>query len=316
MTSARFAWHADRLDPRLASVRYRLLLPLARRVRAAGGAVIYDLCDNIFAAHAANHMSLARVDRSREMMALATHMTFSTATLGGQIAERCTEIPANRRVIPDALDVPVGAGAPPPSWRDRWALHRLRRFLARHPGALHCVWFGKSLGAVSGYVHVDAAARELERFSAHAPVTLTIISNDRAGYLRARDRWKVPTHYCPWSLGSFADALTLHRVSVIPLEKNDYTAGKTLNRPATSLIAGLGVIANDIPSYAELAPFIALGDWQQALERYRVMAPETARQIAAGRDHLAARYSGEAVAREWRALLDAVPARSLQTLSG
>ena len=335
---ARFAWHADSYDRRLASIRYRLLAPLdalrrqgvaieqyqagrdyaaiifskshspaavaaARRARAGGHEVIFDLCDNLFAAQRAGHASGARVARLREMLGLATHLTFSTATLAEQIAEEVPGLRAPTSVIPDVLDIDPPA-ALPLSLRDQVALASLRRFHARHAGALHCVWFGKSLGQASGYAHVGAAARELGRF-AH-PTTLTIVSNDWLGYRGARRRWPVPVTYVPWTLASAAIALARHRVAVIPLEQNDYTAGKTINRPATALLAGLGVVADALPSYEELRPFIALDDWQGGLERYRQWSDETAAALAAGRAHLAAAYGADAVAARWRAILEAL----------
>src|SRR3546814_14068045 len=37
----------------------------------------------------------------------------------------------------------------------------------------------------------------------HRPVTLTVISNSRLKYLKARLGWRgVPTHYMPWAMNS------------------------------------------------------------------------------------------------------------------
>lgn len=339
---ARFAWHADKIDPALASIRYRMLQPLAAlqargvpieafdamrapesyeaiifcksqgeraveiaaAARAAGRAVIYDMCDNLFAAHRIGHASTARIERVRQLLGLATHATFSTATLAEQIADEVA-FDAPRTVIPDALDVAAPTDAPAPGIRERWALRRLDRFLARHRGALHCVWFGKSLGRVSGYVHIDEAVAQLRAFSSASgtPVTLTVISNDRLGFWRAAARWKLPLHYLPWTQATASQAIAAHRVAVIPLETNNYTAGKTMNRPATALLLGLGVVADAIPSYEELRPFLPLDDWQGGLARYRDWSAETQAQIEAGRRHLTERYSADAVAGRWAEVL-------------
>lgn len=340
-TPVRFAWHADKVDTTLASVRYRMLQPLAAlqargvpietydparppesyeaiifcksqgeraveiaaAARAAGRAVIYDMCDNLFAAHRIGHASAARIERVGKLLGLATHTTFSTATLAEQIAEEVA-FDAPRTVIPDALDVAT-PDAPAPGLRERWELGRLERFLARHPDALHCVWFGKSLGRVSGYVHIDEAVAQLRAFSAATGtrVTLTVISNDRLGFWRAAPRWKLSLHYLPWTQATASQAIGAHRVAVIPLESNTYTAGKTMNRPATALLLGLGVVADAIPSYEELRPFLSLDDWQGGLARYREWSAETQAQIEAGRRHLTERYSADAVADRWAGVL-------------
>src|SRR3546814_16523013 len=72
----------------------------------------------------------------------------------------------------------------------------------------------------------------------------------------------------PWAMNSFYEALSVHDAAVIPVERNGYTIGKTINRPATAILAGLGVIADSIDAYEELRPFIALDDWQGGLRRH------------------------------------------------
>jgi len=358
VTAARYAWHADKVDPTLASIRYRMLQPMAalraagvaiecydeargpggydaiifcksqgeraveiaRAAQAAGTRLIYDMCDNLFVAHRIGHASAARIARVSELIALADHATFSTATLAEQIA-REVALTAPHSVIPDALDT-APATSTPGTWRERWAMAGLRRFLARHPDALHCVWFGKSLGRVSGYVHIDAAVMQLREFTARTgrATTLTVISNDRLNCWRAARRWGIPNHYLPWTQGSAAAAMALHRVALIPLENNHYTAGKTMNRPATALLLGLGVVADSIPSYEELRPFLALDDWQGGLDRYAAMDAPARAQIAEGAAYLRERYGAAAVARRWAALLtDVVGTQTSappQTLSG
>ena len=76
-----------------------------------------------------------------------------------------------------------------------------------------------------------------------------------------------------------------------------------MNRPATALLLGLGVVADAIPSYEELRPFISLDDWQGGLARYRDGSAETQAQIEAGRRHLTERYSADAVADRWAEVL-------------
>ena len=336
----RYAWHADRYDPSLASIRYRLFDPMAalqrqgiaierfdtaraaaydaiifskshtpeavaiaRAAKAAGQRVIMDLCDNLYAAHRIGHASAGRIARMTEMLQMADRITFATAALAGQIAKEVPGLAAPTAVVPDTLDVepPTPARL---SLRERIALGSLRRFHARHAGALQCVWFGKSLGQASGYAHIGAAVERLARFGEAHPVTLTIVSNAWWKYRRARGAWPVATHYMPWTLATVQQVLAMHRVAIVPVERNDYTAGKTINRPASAVLAGLGVVADAIPSYEELRPYIALDDWEGGLARYLEWSPDTQATLAAGRAHLAARYSPDAVAAVWRDILE------------
>lgn len=328
----RYGWFAKSFDPAKASIRLRLIEPMAalerrgvdvgryrkggavdydavifsksftrsavsaaRGAQAAGRAVIVDICDNMF----------DQVDRSRnrskrariaEQLARASIVTVSTPILGSQLGAIMPEIANKLRVVPDVLE---NLSTARPNWADRIRLGQLRKFLAGRPGALHCVWFGKSSGAASGFDHLDHAVRELERFAERHPVTLTVIGDSRARYQRAAKRWRIPSVYIPWSLGSFSEALAMHRVAVLPVERNDYTAGKTINRPATAIAAGLGVIADSIDSYEELRPWIALDDWQGGLQRYAYGWPSEQPRLIAARLHLERLYGADVVAGRW-----------------
>lgn len=342
---ARFGWHADNYDTSLASVRYRLLMPLAalqaqgvpierfdpargpasydavifskshstgalaaaQALRAAGRAVVFDLCDNLYAAHAVRHVSDARLARFQAMLDCATHLTFSTAMLAEQIAIVGDK---PRHVIPDALDMP-GTPAVAPSPAGTRQLARLDHFLGKHPEALHAIWFGKSLGRVSGFAHLHAAAARLA--AQPFPITLTVVSNARLRWWLGRWRWRLPVHYVGWRQETAATVLARHRVAVIPVAANDYTVGKTINRPATAILAGLGVVADAIPSYEELRTFIALDDWDGGLARYRHHWPEEQARLAEGQAWLAQRYSSDAVARQWRELLRSISSFSPET---
>lgn len=336
----RYTWHADSYDTSLASIRYRLDAPLAglaargvsidrydrapdatdailfckshgkqaleiaEHAHARGQAIVYDLCDNLFAAHRAGHVSASRLDRHRRILTLADHVVFATPALAEQIVREVPELTAHRHVVPDVLDTGPPVLLDRPSLVERWELARLDRFLGRHATALHCVWFGKSLGRESGYAHLDMA---VARLAEHAgPVTLTVVSNARLRLLRAAARWPVPVHYMPWRLATSRVTLARHRLAIVPVGLNDYTTGKTINRPATAILAGLGVVADAIPSYEELRPYIALGDWRGGLDSYARWNNTTQAKLADARAMLTGRYGQDAVAAQWHAVLDTV----------
>lgn len=346
ISAFKFGWHAKSYDTRMASIRLRLLQPvdylraegvdvgpycatigphgydaiifsksfcgealkIAHAAKAARRIVILDLCDNIFEGKVSRKKA-KKAAGLKEMLGLADHVVFSTQTLAEQIQAVAPEIALRSHVIPDAVETVASGDGAALSIGDRLALTGLKRFLSRHNDALHCVWFGKSQGNMAGFVHLDAAVKELEIFASRHPVTLTIISNKRLKYWQAMRGWRVPCHYMSWSLGSINQALALHHVAVVPLRKNKYTAGKTINRPATAIAAGLGVIADSIESYEELRPFIMLDDWQGGLERYRACKPQQDDALIAAREHLETRYGRLPVGRKWHGLLEEVMAR-------
>lgn len=342
---AAIGWHAKSFNPSLASIRLRLLQPirylrdhdvpveiydpakgvagyravvfsksmgddafaLARSLKAAGKIVIYDLCDNIFESKE-SVVKQGRIKRLREMLKLADLIVFSTPILREQILAQVPEAKARSLVIPDMLEDFEDAPAPR-RLGARLHIASLKRFHARHVSALRCIWFGKCQGNKSGLVHVDAAVRELETFAQSHPVSLTIVGNKRLLYWTASRKWRIPHIYIPWTAESFPRVLAAHEVAVIPVERNGYTIGKTINRPATALSAGLGVIADSIDAYEELRPFIALDDWQAGLHRYSEFRERTDPRIVEARAHLSCHHGMEKIGKAWRDLFADLPSQ-------
>ena len=334
----RIGWFAKRFTPDVASVRLRLLGPIAalrargveieqwhamradcydaliisksftrsglnvaRTASASGKPIVVDMCDN----------DLEKADRKRrpakrarivEMLERSTLVTVPTSGLAAQIAAELPGVAHKLRLVPDMLDDTDGLSTTP-SLLDSWRLARLGRFLAAHPSALHCVWFGNSSGEASGFAHLAAIVPRLERFARTRAMTLTVISNDRGRYRRAARTWGMPHLYLPWSLASFGAALAMHRVALIPIRRNGYTVGKSINRPATAILAGLGVVADAIDSYEELRAFVALDDWEKGLVRYADHWDEERPRLAAARSHLTGRYGTERAAERWAGVL-------------
>lgn len=332
-------WYANSFDPSKASIRLRLLQPLeylkehgvgielfdkrkgvegydaiiiskslqratlniARAAKASGTAVVFDLCDNIFEAKDGPKKQ-AKVERLREMLSIADVVIFATAALQERISARVSTMSGLQLVIPDMLE-DLDRAPRSMSLVERFNMRRLSKFHNANLRALRCVWFGNCQGKKSGLVHVHAAVREMELFSRTHPVALTIIGDERARYWEAARKWQIPHFYLPWTLNSFWSAMKMHDVAVVPVEQNEYTIGKTINRPATALRAGLGVIADAIPAYEELRPFIVLDDWQEGLHRYRLTHPRDEQGCEAARRHVVERYGRSAIGELWYQLI-------------
>jgi hypothetical protein len=345
---SRVAFYAARYSPRKASIRLRVLEPIAAlrdigveagryprlrsvddcaavviskafgrgaikaaaTARRQGCGLIFDICDNRYAGKQ-TPLRAAKARRTSALLASADIVTVPTQRMGDLLVECAPDIAGRVRVVPDMLDDVAGGSGASLSLLDRFWLSRLDRFHMMHDGALHCVWFGNNMAGVSGLDQIGPAIAELRHFAQTHPVTLTIISNKAGLYRRASREWGIPSFYLPWSLGSFGTALRAHRVAIIPVARNAYSAGKSINRPATAIMAGLGVIADSIQSYEELRPFIALDDWQGGLSRYAYGWEAEADRLAQARAHLDARYGRQRVAERWREIFAELAARSL-----
>ncbi len=337
----RIGWFADRVDQGMASIRLRMLSPIeilsargfdvaacppqpdardyhtvvfskafsgravrfAQAVREAGGRIVFDICDNVFASSYRPDQG-RRKARLRAMLEIADVITVATDELARQITAAVPGLIVPCHVLPDMIPPLSLVPDEKLAQTERKHLDHLDQFLARHPQALHCVWFGKSQGRLAGLSHLGRIVDLLRQRQRKSPTTLTIINNQRWRYALHRVGWRgVPVHFLPWSLGSFGAALARHEIALIPLEQNAYTLGKTINRPATALLAGLGVVADTIPAYEELSRFIFLDDWERGLDHYAQIKPSSDQRVAGGRAHVQERYSPQVVGDAWQDLL-------------
>lgn len=344
--TGRFAFYAKRYSRKKASIRLRLLEPMAamrdlgmdvrryprikgpaghdvvviskafgrgaaraiKAARQAGCGLIFDICDNRFANNRVKG-SAKHADRTNVLLSQADIVTVPTATMGQLLTASVPNIADRIRVVPDVLEDMSPSTKVRLTLPEHFYLHRLRRFLGSHQGALHLVWFGNNMAGISGVGELDETVERLQAFAARHPVTLTIISNKPAVYRAASRGWGIPHAYMPWSLASFAPALRLHRAAIIPVARNAYTAGKSINRPATAILAGLGVIADSIESYEELRPYIALDDWEGGLARYAFDWEGEQARLAQAQAHLDSHYGRQRVAAQWRTVLEEARSR-------
>jgi hypothetical protein len=331
-------WIASTADPRIASVRIRALaivrelrargmdvkllnaanpscdvavfcksysqrdIELARRIRNAGGQVIFDLCDNHFLVPEA-------AGRLREMMQTAHRWVFSTAELQRAAIEAVGEDKSSL-VIPDAVEVEQRHWVES-RWQRTWAVWKLRRWQRQSqaqlaaPGA-RLIWFGNHAGSVrdSGMAQLNRLRDVLEQSARDHGATLTVVSNSRAAYSKITAGWGIRTFYVDWHLATFLDVLRMHAIALMPFDRSAFNVVKSNNRLAASLYNGVAVVADAIPSYQEFADCALLDDWS-GIARYIHDEGLRRRHVELGRARVAASYSLEVVAGQWQSLFAA-----------
>lgn len=339
MSEVRFGWYVGAADVSTASVRLRCLTPMtelrmqgrqvslwkrgaaqpfdvlifskiyddrayqtAREIRARGTRVILDLCDNHWFGEDRYPAVKARAEKLERMLGIADLVTSSTPFLAEQIADRFNQAKPPICLVPDPVLPPASLK---PTLRGRWELAQLRQYLGRHAGASHLVWFGNQ-----GAGHVRSGMEDLDRIRSVIDVadgrfTLTVVSNSKTKFRHLFSDWRLPLRYLPWRLDTVDHVLDLHDAAVIPITCNAFTMAKSINRPATALMAGLEVFADRIPSYDELAPFITLDNWERLGEATPHRDAADIRNRAA-QDYLRTHYSAERVAMRWSEAVDQV----------
>jgi hypothetical protein len=257
-----------------------------------GARVVFDLCDN----HFYNPTGLRSLNKARAQL--------------HRMMELADELVASTPAIEDAVETEI-LNIESPFWDCWWEKRKLIELQRRleenkSTGRAALVWFGIHGGANADYGMLDLLKLRpiLEKLNRAHPLSLTIISNSRRKYVKAIQPWAIPTYYLNWHPDTVIAALRCHAIGVIPVSDNPFTRCKSNNRLAFSLNAGLAVVADAIPSYADFSDVCFLGEWQSGLERYLSDSDLRRRHVEQGRTIVARQYSIKHISQKWRRLFD------------
>lgn len=270
------------------SVRDRAL---AGRVRARGGRVVFDLCDN----HFYNPLGAPKYRQVREelldMLSLAQQVVCTTPALAEVVREEAPWASAPL-VIGDAVE----------------RLPAAKPSLEPFDG-LRLLWFGSngSPNAPSGMSDILQVKDRLMEAASRGPVELVVCSNSREKYQELIAPLPIRSRYLDWTLDGFPGVLASADGVIIPISQNPFTACKTHNRVTMSLYAGAPVIADSIEAYEEFAPFCTLDDWHGGLERLAADPAGERARAAGARDYIERHWTTEALALKWQAALGLEP---------
>lgn len=333
MSSMRVGWRPCSYDPKIFSPRIRAILPaqylakagvdaivvpengegrydcvvfqkayskrdleLARRLKAEGARLIFDLCDNHFYNPTDDPGVAEKVKRLEGMLELVDAVTVSSP----EIAKLITSKPWFQ--VDDALELL-------PCTRLAGCIGQYTRPVRRKASkAVRLVWHGQSgtEHLASGLAPVSKIVPELERLHARMPLRLTIMSNSRDAFKRHIAPARFPTSFVRWRPQTFALLFAQQDICLLPIDHNPFTVCKTNNRAMTSLLLGVPVIADEIPSYREFKDWMFFGDWTNHITQY-VKGPRLAsHHVRDAQAHIAATYTEARVVGQWRAALDAV----------
>ncbi|MDB6019867.1 MAG: hypothetical protein JWR19_4356 [Pedosphaera sp.] len=298
----------DRLD------RYQLVvfqkaytaedLALATHLHQSGRKVVFDLCDNHFYQPANEAGSRERVARLNQMIDLADAVSVSTPAVAALLPHRKSV------VIDDAVD--DFSDAPQPG-----LLQRLRGQIERHAHfRTRLVWFGNAGTEDPPFGLVDLAAilPDLNRLNEAMSISLSVISNSRPAFERYFRSANFPVRYFDWDRRTFSSMFQRHDLCLLPITPNPFTLCKSNNRLLLSLLLGVPVVADLIPSYEEFRPHVLCADWVNNLRLY-IRNPALARQhVAAAQACIRQQYPPERLLQQWTGLFNSLLAVSSRVL--
>jgi hypothetical protein len=265
-------------------------IKLAHQLKKIGVKVIFDQCDNHYY-NPSNLLDLKeRASFMEEMVEVADEITVSTEEMTFLFpGKKCT-------VINDAIDFPKL------STTQLFKLKLKRSFQFNQNTKLKVVWFGSAGSEVPhfGMIDILRVLPILERINENViPVRLTIISNSRNLFDRYLSDTIIECIYFEWSRDSFAYLLRQNDISIIPIDDNPFTKVKSSNRIITSLLNGLPVVADYIPSYEEFKDFILFADWEKSLLHYKHNKSLRATHVTEGKKFILSRYNNKAIRTMW-----------------
>jgi hypothetical protein len=290
--------------------RYDLAsLAHARQLQSQNGVkLVLDICDN--------HLYLAdespKLLQRREALEAALQqvdlVVAATPTLADRLIAHLPGIKAKVTVIGDAVDADSVSLAPV-SFRTStfvaWAKFRVWMVRQRIQPGRRLLWFGNhgSDGVEGGMQDIDLIAPDLAAHHAHAPLSLTVVSNSQDKYDRLSSKWRFASTYLPWSAGLTARLSAHHDIAIIPAGINPFTECKSPNRAVTSFLNGLAVVAAPVPSYTALFGDVIDNDWQAGLAHLMQDSAARAAKIAAAQTIIATQCNVQAIAKQWQDVL-------------
>ncbi|MGQ9369810.1 methyltransferase domain-containing protein [Azospirillum sp. ST 5-10] len=240
-------------------------------LRDAGKRVVVDVCDNIAAApHLMAHYP--------SMLERADAVTVSSEALAELVGEVAT-VPVVQ--VPDCVELARGEPAFPAS-----------------ASPVRLLWFGRSGNAaplLSLMSDLTALARE-------TPCRLEVVCDATDGFASALERAKgsLAVDLTPWSPEALEGALLRCHAVLLPSSDEPAMATKSANRLQEALWAGRIPVAHPTRSHQAFRDSaVVTSDLVDGLRWVLAHGDAVLERIAAGQAAVAARFTPEAVARDW-----------------
>jgi hypothetical protein len=330
-------WLPKSDDPRIASVRYRCLYPvaelrkrglpveifsrrrlkkyaavifsklyddpsyeLAKELKGRGSRIVFDICDN----HFYDPQGRAALKRVRlhllRMLALSDLVVASTEPLA-QVLSHEGQLTLPPVVIGDPVEDLTRAGPDRGrSWlRRRSGLEQLRGQAPE--GLVRILWYGVHGGDQAPFGMLDILRQQDLLAAVHRthPFELIVVSNSRHKFETHIRPLPFPTRYLEWRKVDLGRVMSGCRLNIIPITKNPFTLCKSNNRLALALYAGLPTVADEIPSYRELSPHCVLNDWERGVELYLRDGEVARRHLEGARRYLEEHFSIRRIGDLW-----------------
>jgi hypothetical protein len=187
------------------------------------------------------------------------------------------------------------------TYKLRNGLKNIKSVLTNQPKTINLVWFGNAGNKEpsSGLYDLKKIEHELAETSKKLPIRLNITSNNKGIYRELFGECKIETQYHDWSLKKFPKLMSTMDLSLIPITINNITNGKSPNRVITSLLHGVPVIADLIPSYKQFENDIMNGNWSENIQLYSRNRAIHINKAEIAKERILNQYSCKTISQSW-----------------
>ena len=268
-------------------------IALVKSLKARGVKTVFDLCDNHFYNPDRLPALTKRAERLQRMIDLVDIVSVSTPEVGKLIQGK------EQVVIDDAIEEP---------YTSKFIDFFYQKFLhfngQQKDNSLRVVWYGNA-GLASppfGLIDLPTVLPALEELNTKIPVKLTVISNSKSLFEKYVKNVLFSVKYYKWRSEVFPYMFKHHDLCIIPIGVNPFTICKTSNRLVLSLLLGVPVIADKIPSYEEFGDFVLFGDWKNSLSVYAQDKELRHKHVERAKEYILSKYNKERVILQWSSL--------------
>jgi glycosyltransferase involved in cell wall biosynthesis len=270
-------------------------LPLVKYLRNKGIKTVLDICDNDFYNPNNRPHLQQRSENLQRMIDCVDAVSVSTPEIGKLIQGKEIVV-----VIDDAIDYPSS------NFLTNSYL-KLKSFYRNiKDNSFRVVWYGTNRtepeDPPAGIIDVSTVLPVMEELHTELPLALTIISNSKTLFEKYLSKASFPVKYYEWDSKSFPYLFKQNDVCIIPINLNPFTRCKTNNRLALSLLLGVAVISDKIPSYEEFSDFVLFSEWKNNLRKYALNRELRQQQVKEGRKYILSKYNRDRVIFQWSSL--------------
>ena len=175
----------------------------------------------------------------------------------------------------------------------------------------HVLWFGNSGSpGVFGITDLVGIAQDLEAAWKIKPFTLVVVSDNEAMYATYIKTLQIPSLYYEWTIESLPYRIRSSSLVIIPNAMNEFSLAKSANRAILALYHGAPVIATSTPALGLFRDCIIFDDWARGIDLYLSDRSLGERHVEKARQIIASKFSGHAIAEQWKRLLNAAGTQS------